>query len=291
MRRSRWSKCGSLLHSLQDDGRQLCFISVSVNCATGEDCAYNLKIEQQGVDSTYVHDSRPIGDFKATPPGPCLSDEYQNGFVEYNKTKYYYFPVSREDYGNSLVLLNKTQIFGQGTNGDSRMLINLQNDTNKPSGADYKNWIYPTDKRAGAITSTKNNTLPEIIEASESIMTSLCNNADGCAFIVGVVGGTENVRSSYRIKGFRGKNKLHLNKPIVKSVATKRTGHNAYDYYWFLIKDTVQNPKAEFQYQVSVGSETGNDPDLFVSVMDGRYPLAEDYDFASHMKGADSVNI
>jgi hypothetical protein len=48
---------------------------------------------------------------------------------------------------------------------------------------------------------------------------------------------------------------------------------------------------AKFQYQISVGSETGNDPDLFVSVMDGRYPVAEDYDFASIMRGADSVQI
>jgi hypothetical protein len=40
---------------------------------------------------------------------------------------------------------------------------------------------------------------------------------------------------------------------------------------------------------VSVSSSTGNDPDLFVSVMDGRFPVAEDYDFASTMKGADSV--
>jgi hypothetical protein len=45
MRRSRWSKCGSLLHSLQEDGKQLCFIAISVRCGTVEDCAYNLKIE------------------------------------------------------------------------------------------------------------------------------------------------------------------------------------------------------------------------------------------------------
>jgi hypothetical protein len=74
-------------------------------------------------------------------------------------------------------------------------------------------------------------------------------------------------------------------------VTTKRIGDAAYDYYWFVINDTVADYGAQFQYQVSVGSETGNDPDLFVSVMDGRYPVAEDYDFASHMRGADSVQI
>jgi hypothetical protein len=157
--------------------------------------------------------------------------------------------------------------------------------------ANFTKWIYPTDKRAGAITATKNNTWPEIIEPCEDIMKQLCKNASGCSFIIGVVGGTENVRSSYRIRGFRGFNKLHMNKPIITTVATKRSGHEAYDYYWFVINDTVVDYDAQFQYQVSVGSETGNDPDLFVSVMDGRYPVAEDYDFKSHMRGADSVQI
>ena len=51
-----------------------------------------------------------------------------------NTVKYYSFPVSREDYGNSLILLNKTQIFGSGPNGDSRMLINLQSNTSDNLG-------------------------------------------------------------------------------------------------------------------------------------------------------------
>lgn len=290
MRRSRWSKCGSLLHSLQEDGRQLCFIAISVRCGTKEDCAYNLKIEQIGVNSSIVQSSRPTETFTPVPPGPILSKEYVNGHVGYNTTKYYQFPVSSADYGNSLIILNKTQIYGSGENGDTRMLVNLQNDTSKDSvGANYSKWIYPTDKRAGAITATKNNTWPEIIEPCADIMKQLCKNASGCSFLIGVVGGTENVRSSFRIRGFRGYNKLHMNKPIVKTVLTKRIGHAAYDYYWFVINDTVVDYGAQFQYQVSVGSETGNDPDLFVSVMDGRYPVAEDYDFASHMEGADSI--
>jgi hypothetical protein len=171
------------------------------------------------------------------------------------------------------------------------MLVNLQNDTETIEGADYKTWIYPTDKRAGAITSTKNNTWPEIIDPNEYIMERLCKDADGCSFIIGVAGGTRFTKSSYRIKGFRGYNKLHMNQPIVKEVTSNREGHDAYDYYWFVINDTVRNPDAEFQYQVSVGSDTGNDPDLFVSVMDGRYPVAEDCDFESNMLGADSVQI
>lgn len=129
------------------------------------------------------------------------------------------------------------------------MLVNLQNDTSKDAaGANYKNWIYPTDKRAGAITATKNNTWPEIIDPNEYIMNMLCKDADGCTFVIGVAGGTEDVRSSYRIKGFRGFNKLHMNKPIVNTVSSRREGHEAYDYYWFVINDTVRFPDAEFQY-------------------------------------------
>ena len=129
--------------------------------------------------------------------------------------------MSKVDYGNSLILINKTQIFGSGENGDSRMLINLQNNTNSndPDYSSYENWIYPTDKRAGAITATKNNTWPELVEPCEEIMIDMCDNASGCSFIIGVAGSTPGVRSSYRIKGFRGNNKLHVNKPIVKTVA------------------------------------------------------------------------
>lgn len=120
------------------------------------------------------------------------------------------------------------------------MLVNLQNDTSKDvDGANYTKWIYPTDKRAGAITATKNNKWPEIIEPCEEIMYQLCKNAAGCSFIIGVVGGTENDISSYRIRGFRGSNKLHMNMPQVHTVPFNREGDAAFDYYWFVINDTV----------------------------------------------------
>ena len=100
-----------------------------MRCGSEDDCAFNLKIEQIGVDSSIVHSSRPTETFTPTPPGPILAEEFVNGQVGYNKTKYYYFPIDREDYGNSLIFLNKTQIYSTGKNGDSRMLVNLQNDT------------------------------------------------------------------------------------------------------------------------------------------------------------------
>jgi len=41
---------------------------------------------------------------------------------------------------------------------------------------------------------------------------------------------------------------MHMNMPIVKTVVTTRVGDAAYDYYWFVINDTVADYGAEFQY-------------------------------------------
>jgi hypothetical protein len=102
------------------------------------------------------------------------------------------------------------------------MLINLQNstsdDSNDAIGYKYSEWVYPNDNRAGAISMTGNNSWPEMIEPCEEIMNDFCDNADGCTYIIGVAGGTNLSRSSYRIKAFRGHNKLHLNKPLVKDI-------------------------------------------------------------------------
>jgi hypothetical protein len=55
-------------------------------------------------------------------------------------------------------------------------------------------------------------------------MTDFCDNADGCTYVIGVAGGTNLTRSSYRIKGFRGHNKMHMNTPIVKNIPGERDG-------------------------------------------------------------------
>ena len=88
----------------------LCFIAISVRChqETKEDCAYNLRIDLKGVDASVIQDSRPTETFTPIPPGPILSNEYVNGFTYNNKIKYYQFPLSELDYGNSVIFLNKT---------------------------------------------------------------------------------------------------------------------------------------------------------------------------------------
>jgi hypothetical protein len=62
-------------------------------------------------------------------------------------------------------------------------------------------------------------------------------------------------------------------------------------YFWFTINDTVADANQSFDYQVSVGTNGTYNPDLFVSLMDGRWPTDSDYDMQSTMIGADSIRI
>jgi hypothetical protein len=59
------------------------------------------------------------------------------------------------------------------------------------------------------------------------------------------------------VKGFRGHNKLHLNKPINKARLADKEGEDAFDYYWFVLNDTVLDASVNFEYQVSVGIKSG----------------------------------
>jgi len=71
----------------------------------------------------------------------------------------------------------------------------------------------------------------------------------------------------------------------------QRSEGDYFDYYWFLINDAAVTSGVDFQYQVSVGSDGTGDPDLYVSLMDGRFPTEEDFDLVSNKVGADSVRI
>jgi len=99
----------------------------------------------------------------------------------------------------------------------------------------------------------------------------------GCAYIVGVVG-TSAELSSYRLKGFYGTNKLKIGVPVVNSTESSEYNGSFYDYFWFSINDTVYYHDNYFDYSVSVGTKDGENPDLFVSLMDGRYPTDDDFD-------------
>jgi len=64
-----------------------------------------------------------------------------------------------------LLFLNKTQIYGEGANGDTKILINIQPNISDPlSGYNYTDWIYPTDNRSDSWSHTGRVDWPEIIE-------------------------------------------------------------------------------------------------------------------------------
>jgi hypothetical protein len=99
--------------------------------------------------------------------------------------------------------------------------------------------------------------------------------------------------AEYRIRGFYGDNKLYNNKPrnVTKNADDYKNVNEVWDYYWFVINDVAIKSDARFDYHVSVASTTGGDPDLFTSLLDGRYPSSDDYDLASQKKGADFIEI
>lgn len=84
---------------------------------------------------------------------------------------------------------------------------------------------------------------------------------------------------------------MHLDDPRNVSRVTERAEGDNFDYYWFVINDAALDHAADFQYQVSVGADGGGDPDLYVSLMDGRFPTETDFDLVSNQVGADSVRV
>ena len=65
-----------------------------------------------------------------------------------------------------------------------------------------------------------------------------------------------------------------------------------YDYYWFVSNLSTTNASAVWTYTLSLGlAQDGQDADMFVSVIDGRFPVDTDYDFASTMLGPDNLVI
>lgn len=61
--------------------------------------------------------------------------------------------------------------------------------------------------------------------------------------------------------------------------------------YWFYITDPIEDPEADWTYYVAIGTDIGSDPDLYVTLFDGRDPSTIDWDLASIQKGADFISI
>jgi hypothetical protein len=82
-------------------------------------------ITQKGVNSSVVMTSKVGNDFVPQPPGPIITN-YTNGQVLAGQIKYYYFPIDVKQLDKeTMILLNKTQIYGTGRNGDSKLMMNI----------------------------------------------------------------------------------------------------------------------------------------------------------------------
>ena len=136
------------------------------------------------------------------------------------------------------------------------------------------------------------NTYPEIIEPCYTEIDRVCKNSpDGCGLIIGVVGMSGTSLNSYRLKGFYGTNRVKLNDPRNLATNSVQFEDHIMDYYWFIINDTVVDKDVHFDYHISVGTKDNADPDLYISVYDGREPTVDDYDFKSVLQGADNLNL
>lgn len=191
-----------------------------------------------------------------------------------------------------MVLLYKTQIFGSGQNGDTKLIANIIKETeNDVDGqSSYTNWNYPTLESAEVTSGTNSADTPEIVEVCKDTIQKKCSDAKGCGMLLGVVG-QSNTLASYRLKGFYGTNKLYLDAPIGINSTKDRSNGDLFDYYWFVINDAALADNSNFEYHVSVGTDGSGDPDLYISLMDGRFPTETDFDLRSNQAGADSIRI
>ena len=107
--------------------------------------------------------------------------------------KYYFFPIDVTKSSHCLILLNKTQIFGTGKNGDAKMMVNIEPNIQSDTNHFYKGWKYPTVDNYAIISNTGKWDQPEFIQPNSKDLYDKCtaNGATGCALVVGVVGTTE----------------------------------------------------------------------------------------------------
>lgn len=295
-------RCGAISHSAQQDGSQACFIVIAVTCKVKvrKNCAYRIKIEQEGFDSKKNYTATAASDngFSPPPPQSIITQDYTNGAIGVNnQINYFFMPVNYTEKKEVMILVNKTKMSNYASNANTKIMINIQRDIDKYP--DYTQWKYPSFGKVpdnAQISDTGSSKYPEIIEVCEETLRTGCVNARGCAILAGVVGkdiDANNPIAEYRIRGFYGDNKIYNNKPInvTKDAKEYKDGKDVWDYYWFVINDVAIKAGSSFDYHISVASTTGGDPDLFVSLLDGRQPSADDYDLVSQKKGADFLEI
>ena len=120
-----------------------------------------------------------------------------------------------------------------------------------------------------------------------STLEEKCDPAQDCALLIGMHGETDGTEAHARLRVLDGINQLKASKPVQHT----HCGIGNFTYFWFY-SDAAATSNETWQHTVALGVETlGADFDLYVTVMDGRYPTETDYDFKSTNRGADVVFI
>lgn len=131
---------------------------------------------------------------------------------------------------------------------------------------------------------------PEIIEICEEAIQSWCNykNLPECSLMLRIDGVSEiDDPGFFRIKAFNGTNYVKPGSPIKGSLT--RAGEFA--YFWFVASASTRSSR-DWNFLISLGIESiDGDADLYISVMDGRYPTEDDFDYYSDMVGTDFVEV
>ena len=126
---------------------------------------------------------------------------------------------------------------------------------------------------------------------SEKKLKEACNQAiKDCAVLINVRGESKYYESHFRVKVFNGTNRLYPNEAIEGDLSLA----NEYKYYWFVSTAAMAATKdiPNWLHEIGLGIKTpGMDVDMFVSVMDGRFPTEDDYDYKSVNLGSDWVTI
>lgn len=152
-RSAKSPRCATVRHSAQGTDQQACAVAISIKCKGEQQCAYQLKIDKDDIDlSVKQFANRQDGSsFTPHPPSSILAEDYISSRVDTkSQVKYYYFPIDHEFMHEGMILLNKTQIYGTGRNGDTKLIVNIIKDTEDDGSGNelYQNWNYPTESNA-----------------------------------------------------------------------------------------------------------------------------------------------
>ena len=249
-------------------------------------CAYKINLQLFDPPANKIDTS--VGKQVVLRPARYIpkDQDYINATTSYQGHDRFYYPVVPDETGDLLIFANKTANIG--INATFSMAMQFEPDTSK----NYLKWNYAAMQPPYffKMSNNKDTIQPEMIEVSQAEVKKGCNvTAGNCALMISIRGESK-VEAYARLRVFTGANKLRFEKPIIDKLA----GKGNFKYYWFLSTGAknAAKTKAYWQHMIALGIKTsGADFDLYVTVMDGRYPVENDFDFSSTNYGADSIQL